>query len=76
MAKIKTLEAENAALRNRRVAGWIPVEERLPEKGECLVASADGTVHPASVIFGKDFKDCTHWMPMPEPPELPKGGVE
>lgn len=58
---------------NRRPAGWIPVEERLPEKGECLVAHTDGTVHSASVIFGEDFRHCTHWMPLPQPPE---GGGE
>jgi hypothetical protein len=71
----KNLLAENAALRNRRAAGWIPVEERLPKKGECLVVS-DGTVYPASVIFGEDFKHCTHWMPLPEPPESREGGAE
>lgn len=68
-------EEEAIAAWNRRAAGWIPVEERLPEKGECLVVS-DGTVYPASVIFGEDFKHCTHWMPLPEPPESREGGAE
>jgi hypothetical protein len=54
---------------NRRAGGWIPVKERLPGKGECLVVHTDGTVHPASVIFGEDFKHCTHWMPLPKPSE-------
>lgn len=54
---------------NRRPDLWIPITERLPEKGECLVVYSDGTVHIASVIFGEDFKHCTHWMPLPEPPK-------
>ena len=60
---------ETIAAWNRRAGGWIPVKERLPGKGECLVVHTDGTVHPASVIFGEDFKHCTHWMPLPKPPE-------
>jgi len=68
-------KAEVIAAWNRRAAGWIPVEERLPEKGECLVVS-DGTVYPASVIFGEDFKHCTHWMPLPEPPKSQEGGAK
>ena len=54
---------------------WIPVTERLPERGqEVLVYAGDG--HKPEVyaysFWHKDFASfsrITHWLPLPEPPE-------
>ena len=66
-ARIAELEAE------RR---WIPVSERLPEEGhKVLVLLTDGAIS-IDLIYGNDFLyenwvgDITHWMPLPEPPEV------
>lgn len=63
---------EDTDLLPDEIPRWIPVSERLPDKGECLVVHGDGTVHPASVVFPEDFKHCTHWMPLPNPPKEEK----
>jgi hypothetical protein len=59
---------------------WIPVEERLPDDGvrvlawdrhgECLrVAYIDSIFY--AVGFDDDTPICvSHWMPLPEPPEV------
>lgn len=71
------LEAEASVPR------WIPVEERLPEKnskvlvlwvGHAFEAESigDGYVEPLGdrwILAGRDF---THWMPLPELPEVTK----
>lgn len=60
---------------------WIPVAERLPEKGEIVLAC--GKRHATSGMFqgalrnnpklwhwkGNTLKEVTHWMPLPEPPK-------
>ena len=60
---------------------WIPVTERLPEKGEVVLAC--GKRHATSGMFqgalrnnpklwhwkGNTLKEVTHWMPLPEPPK-------
>jgi hypothetical protein len=60
---------------------WIPVTERLPESGKCvLVCSKDGMVAEGSYkAYEKkwtqfrwnvtDLQNVTHWMPLPEPPK-------
>lgn len=64
-SRIAELEAE------RR---WIPVSERLPkEKQSVLALDRTGTAYhweysrSLSNIFVSDY---THWMPLPEPPEV------
>ena len=57
---------------------WIPVSERLPEVGEfVLVASVTNpNIHINLNRIGRDGYwfymafGITHWMPLPEPPEL------
>ena len=57
---------------------WIPVDERLPEIGVSVLVADFGDVHemawngrywvvPASGWVGDGV---THWMPLPEPPEV------
>jgi len=60
---------------------WIPVSERLPEAGhKVLVLLTDGAIS-IDFIHGNDFLgnpdfyeywvgDITHWMPLPQPPEV------
>lgn len=61
---------------------WISVEDRLPTKEDAdkyehvLAITRDGRVRDwwyELVIFSS--KNFTHWMPLPQPPEM-KGGVE
>ena len=64
------------------VQEWIPVTERLPEKGqEVLVFDTrenwtgfawlrpDETWTALGFDFPFDLGEVTHWMPLPEPPE-------
>lgn len=61
---------------------WIPVTERLPEKGGnylCIVKSCLFRGATYQMILGYDkggfndgcicMEDVTHWMPLPEPPK-------
>lgn len=62
--------------------GWIPVEERLPERNEIVLAFDQGGVTVGS--YSPMLEDwwtlqvdrmapgavVTHWMPLPEPPEV------
>ena len=61
---------------------WIPVTERLPEKGDkylCIVKSCLFRGANYQTILGYDrggfhdgcicMEDVTHWMPLPEPPK-------
>jgi transcriptional regulator with XRE-family HTH domain len=55
--------------------GWISVKDRLPEKDEyvlCFCNIGDG--FQAIFHYGKERKfdgtAVTHWMPLPEPPEV------
>lgn len=67
-----------------KVPKWISVEERLPEKYTPVVIaykdswgdmdSATGVISDRETWFGCgisiDPKSVTHWMPLPEPPEV------
>ena len=68
---IERLIAENTALREKQ--RWLPVTERLPEQeGSYIVRTASGSVtivtfYPEFERFQRIF---THWMPLPEAPEV------
>lgn len=62
---------------------WIPVAERLPKSGErVIVARTKVKDQPLFVeqgalmvngwwkVYGTNTKAVTHWMPLPEPPEV------
>lgn len=57
---------------------WIPVEERLPKDQQTVIAFGPGVNEPEALEFfeGDWFDetgpvmDITHWMPLPEPPQL------
>jgi len=60
---------------------WIPVSERLPQReGDYVLVSNGETVGLAHYspamggmwrhAIGRDGWEITHWMPLPEPPEV------
>ena len=60
---------------------WIPVEERLPEENVCVLANhwmtgiemafrRDDQWGVAWTGFMGSGSGYTHWMPLPEPPEV------
>ena len=71
--EVKELKAENARL--REAARWIPVEERLPEKGDVVLAvSRIGKVEIRHTDYYTDINTLalynSHWRALPEPPEV------
>jgi len=51
---------------------WIPVDKRLPDE-EVRVLATDGTDVFESEYMSGNWEWCadvTHWMPLPEPPEV------
>lgn len=75
-------EATAIAAWNRRASQWVSVEERLPEEpGVYLVVGlqhSNGEPYVATdVLHEKEgcwffaYQSVTHWMPLPEPPEVP-----
>jgi len=71
--KVRELEAQIEC------AGWISVEDRLPEVGElCMTIRRFGSYSiyrfGTAMKFTEDYPchiydPVTHWMPLPEPPE-------
>lgn len=73
-ARAEAAERERDALRDR--LRWIPVEERLPEDNEwVLAADRCWRGHPyREWLYHHALRDLfvyefSHWMPLPEPPE-------
>ena len=73
--------AKNLIANGVTIQKWIPVTERLPEKGDkylCIVKSCLFRGATYQTILGYDkggfhdgcicMEDVTHWMPLPEPP--------
>ena len=83
-ALAKAIEDVVGMLKNQDVhSKWIPVTERLPKIGECVLCYRSGSVHigeylgasysPEVAAFkrrdGYYAIGATHWMPLPEPPK-------
>lgn len=51
---------------------WIPVTERLPDEGVRVLVYGGGAVYDARYYAGewKWQAEVTHWMSLPEPPEV------
>lgn len=80
---MKNIDATEQAYKNGYEDGkpkWIPVEERLPEDGQIVLAL--GLRHATSGMFrgttskpniwhwkGGFYKEVSHWMPIPEAPK-------
>ena len=64
-------EYENIGLTPEQISVWIPVEERLPEGGEVVLATDGKHIYlveyeAGDVEFG-DIDGVIAWMPLPEP---------
>lgn len=79
---LEAADALEAALREQEQRRWIPVTERLPKRGELVLATDGGfvsefyinkrgqwqryNVNDYSLLMALDI---LFWMPMPEPPK-------
>ena len=60
---------------------WIPVTERLPERGQEVIVASYRMIKPVvftTIFWSKEHDNwygITHWMPLPELPKE-KGKVE
>lgn len=75
--QITLTDAQLALLRNP--PRWIPVEERLPSEHACVLAYHSNARRIIAWHDGNGWQtdadtggrgDVTHWMPLPEPPEV------
>lgn len=63
------------------VSGWVSVKDRMPKQnGDYLAYTRDGIVWPYFFMagvwedaLGNSTDTVTHWMPLPEPPEVKNG---
>lgn len=81
-AEVAEVDAEQWRALNTHKLTWIPVGERLPERNEIVLAFDQGGVTVGS--YSPMLEDwwtlqvdrmapgavVTHWMPLPEPPEV------
>lgn len=73
LARIEELERQAS-----RAPAWISVKDRLPEEfAPVIVCRKGGKVESGMLdvngwwkVYGTRTKNVTHWMPMPEPPEV------
>ena len=85
IAYLQTLEIQKLTARIAELEAaqrWIPVEERLPEKGNLVIGITDYCGYVFFEIVDDDgqgivlhpYRRCqgkvTHWMPLPNPPEV------
>ena len=83
-ARLKNGFCVSSVVRSDATTGWIKVSERLPEINIPVLAIIPDVFYPAyafrannadeyMVYYFNGVKRCntvTHWMPLPEPPEV------
>lgn len=72
--------AKSCAERRTDMSKWIGVKDRLPDDNERVIAfrpnEADVSAYKYCVMWGWSVKisikhrGISHWMPLPEPPEV------
>lgn len=73
--KTREIILADPIVKDINVPSWIPVTERLPERGQEVIVYSGGILSPtvfAYHFWNKDFTSwahITHWMPLPEPPK-------
>ena len=78
LARAEKAEAENATLKEER--RWIPVREQMPTPGtQWWVLLKNGKmgfdftyIDGGRYDWWRNGSNVTHWMPLPEPPEVEK----
>jgi len=77
LARAEKAEAENATLKEER--RWIPVREQMPTPGTQWVLLKNGKmdfdftyIDGGRYDWWRNGSNVTHWMPLPEPPEVEK----
>jgi hypothetical protein len=70
VAKMDGIKAELTQLRSQQ--RWVPVGERLPERGIYVLVSQNGEVVTDRIGDDGKWEDAdwatTHWQPLPSPP--------